>query len=71
MIQFKCDDGYGIIVSKSKTVGVHELKRKKNNTYFKQHVKGKCNSAGKLLMKKVPICISLQNWKHRKNKRKG
>ena len=71
MIQFKCDDGYGITASKSKAVGVHGSKKKKNKTYFKQHVKRKCNSAGKLLLKKIPKCISLQNRKNRNNKRKG
>ena len=55
-IQFKCDDGYGIVVSKNKS-------KKRNKMHFKQHVKRKCkDDTGKLLMHKVPKCVFLKSW---------
>ena len=70
VIQVKCDGNYGIIASKRKSMGP-PIKVKKKRKYFKRHVKVKCNSQGKLRLRKIPKCISLKNKRSKKKHKNG
>ena len=70
VIQVKCDANYGIITSKRKSMGTL-FKVKKKRKYFKRHVKVKCNSQGKLRLRKMPKCISLKSKRSKKKHKNG
>ena len=70
VIQIKCRDNYGIITSKRKSMG-SSFKVKNKRKHFKRHVNLKCNSQGKLSLRKMPKCISVKNKRSKKKHKTG